>query len=99
MKYGYLYLFFVPMSLNVLKALWRELGIWKRMRHNCIVPLLGIITRHSLVFLVSPWMLNGTLHGYLKKSEILLADKYKLVGSFKLHWHLCILFLRASCIV
>ncbi|KAJ8580019.1 kinase-like protein, partial [Rhizopogon salebrosus TDB-379] len=96
MKYGYLYLFSVPMSLIVLKALWREIGIWKRMRHDCIVPLLGIIIHHSLVSLVSPWMPNGILHDYLQKSKISSAEKYKLVCSFKLPWLLCILLLVHS---
>jgi serine/threonine protein kinase len=99
MKYGYLYLFSVPISLIVLKALWREIGIWKRMRHDCIVPLLGIIIHHSLVSLVSPWMPNGILHDYLQKSKISSAEKYKLVCSFKLPWRLCILLLGVSCIM
>jgi serine/threonine protein kinase len=99
MKYGYIYLFSVLMSLNVLKALWREIGIWKRMCHDCIVPLLGIITHNSLVSLVSPWMPNGTLHDYLEKSKISSAEKYKLVCSFKLPRRLCILLLGVSCIM
>jgi serine/threonine protein kinase len=77
------------MSLSVflftLKVLWREIGIWKRMRHECIVPLLGTTTDfsadHSVSF-VSSWMPNGTLNTYLKtkKDNISLGEKYDLVS-------------------
>jgi hypothetical protein len=64
------------------KALWREIGIWKRMRHECIVPLLGTTTHYSPVSFVSPWMHDGTLDSYLKKVNRSLTVKYSLVGCF-----------------
>ncbi|KAJ8593188.1 kinase-like protein [Rhizopogon salebrosus TDB-379] len=66
------------MSLNYQKALWREIGIWKRMRHECIVPLLGTTTHYSPVSFVSPWMPDGTLNSYLKVKRS-LAEKYSLL--------------------
>jgi hypothetical protein len=72
------------MSLNIfeLKALRRETGVWKRLRHECIVPLLGY-TRlgddpSEPVSLVSLWMSKGTLHEYLKGK--IREDKYSLVS-------------------
>jgi hypothetical protein len=83
MKYGRIHLFLVLMSLNVfrLKALWREIGIWKRMRHECIVPLLGTTTHYSPVSFVSAWMPHGTLSSYLEVKRS-LEVKYSLVGYF-----------------
>ncbi|OAX35490.1 hypothetical protein K503DRAFT_366754 [Rhizopogon vinicolor AM-OR11-026] len=60
----------------------REIGIWKRMRHECIVPLLGTTTGFSAdhrVSFVSSWMPNGTLNTYLKK-EVSLRQRYNLVN-------------------
>ncbi|KAJ8595183.1 hypothetical protein M405DRAFT_390771 [Rhizopogon salebrosus TDB-379] len=72
------------------EALWREIGIWKRMRHKCIVPLLGTTAHDLRVSFVSSWMPNGTLNSYLevKRSS---AVKYSLVGCFQLHYPLCII--------
>lgn len=61
------------------EALRREIGVWKRLRHECIVPLLGY-TRDDPskpVSLVSLWMSKGTLHGYLDGK--IREDKYLLL--------------------
>lgn len=59
----------------------REIGVWKRLRHKCIVPLLGY-TRlgddpSEPVSLVSLWMSNGTLRSHL--SGKIREDKYLLL--------------------
>ncbi|KAF9229948.1 kinase-like domain-containing protein, partial [Melanogaster broomeanus] len=46
----------------------RELGIWRRLEHDNIVPFLGIVYRfgrHECASLVSLWMPNGTLQRFL----------------------------------
>ncbi|KAG1887051.1 kinase-like domain-containing protein [Suillus subluteus] len=61
------------------EALRREIGVWKRLRHECIVPLLGY-TRDDPsepVSLVSLWMSKGTLHRYLDGK--IRDDKYLLL--------------------
>ena len=84
-----IYVFLVPIYLNIftLQALWREIGIWKRLRHDFIVPLLGTTTYYSPVSIVSSWMPNGTLMSYLKKYQVKesLITKYNLVSFTKLH--------------
>ncbi|KAG0696516.1 hypothetical protein DFH29DRAFT_950612 [Suillus ampliporus] len=60
-------------------ALWREVGVWKRVRHECIVPLLGSTTHYSPVSLVSPWMPNGTLSSYLRRPCVESQEKYRLL--------------------
>ena len=73
-----------PMYLNVfhLKALRREIGIWKRLRHDCIVSLLGTAALYSPMSIVSSWMPNGTLMSYLQNDHVQksLTKKYDLVS-------------------
>ena len=72
------------MYLNVfhLKALRREIGIWKRLRHDCIVSLLGTAALYSPMSIVSSWMPNGTLMSYLQNDHVQksLTKKYDLVS-------------------
>ncbi|OJA21370.1 hypothetical protein AZE42_07302 [Rhizopogon vesiculosus] len=76
-----IYSSFVPLSLNIfhLEAFWREIGIWKRLRHEYIVPLLGTTTYESRVSFVSPWMPDGTLHSYIKNLKKDSATGYNLL--------------------
>lgn len=62
------------------EALRREIGVWKRLRHECIVPLLGYTRDDSPepVSLVSLWMSKGTLNSYLR-GKITLAERYLLL--------------------
>ena len=62
----------------------RELGIWRRLKHDNIVPLLGIAYGFGMqdaVSLVSSWMPNGTLASSLEKhdNELGVAHRLKLV--------------------
>ncbi|KAF9232429.1 kinase-like domain-containing protein [Melanogaster broomeanus] len=50
----------------------RELGIWRRLEHDNIVPFLGIVHgfgRHDCTSLVSLWMPNGTLQRFLAEQD------------------------------
>ncbi|KAG2076583.1 kinase-like protein [Suillus decipiens] len=70
----------VTRPLNSDKDLWRELGIWKRLRHPNILKLMGI-TRHfgRSVALVSPWMVNGNLTSFLSKNNETLGLRDRLL--------------------
>ncbi|KAG2131262.1 kinase-like domain-containing protein [Suillus bovinus] len=63
------------------KALRRELGTWKRLKHTNILPLLGIATGFSpFISMVSPWCEHGSLAVYLNKYEsITLSDRLRLL--------------------
>ena len=62
--------------------------MWKHLKHQNIVPLLGItVTPFQLI---SDWMSGGDLTGYIKKHPD--ADRLGLVGSLLLclphpHFH------------
>ncbi|KIJ12959.1 hypothetical protein PAXINDRAFT_101001 [Paxillus involutus ATCC 200175] len=50
------------------KAARRELGVWRRLKHDNIVPFLGVVYGFGLrdgASLVSLWMPNGTLQNFL----------------------------------
>ncbi|KAG0701590.1 kinase-like domain-containing protein [Suillus ampliporus] len=66
---------------EVEEALRRELGMWKRLGHTNIMPLLGITRGFSpYISMVSPWFENGSLTAYLRKYEgITLLDRLRLL--------------------
>ncbi|KAF8840481.1 kinase-like protein [Paxillus ammoniavirescens] len=52
------------------KKLNRELKVWAKLRHENIVPLLGVVSGFSVLpSMVSPWFSNGSLSSYLSKHE------------------------------
>lgn len=66
----------------------RELGIWRRLNHNHIVPFLGIAYGFGVqggVSLVSLWMPNSTLLSFLVKhdDELDVAHRLQLVRPTK----------------
>jgi hypothetical protein len=64
--------------------LFREIKLWLELEHENIVPLWGVADGFgSLPALVSPWLENGALTGYLQhKHEILSYNrKFALVRS------------------
>ncbi|KAI6161241.1 kinase-like domain-containing protein [Pisolithus thermaeus] len=52
------------------KRILREVHIWSKLRHENIVPLLGISTEFdSTVSIISEWMPMGTAHDYVQNAE------------------------------
>ena len=71
---------------NGSQASRRELGIWKRLCHDNIVPFLGIaygFGMNGAISLVSQWMPNGTLHAFLviHKDKLDAAHRLQIVCS------------------
>ena len=67
--------------LNGSQASRRELGIWKRLCHDNIVPFLGVaygFGMNGAVSLVSQWMPNGTLHEFLATHDDKLDAPHRL---------------------
>jgi hypothetical protein len=59
----------------------RELGIWKRLKHDNIVPFLGIAYGFGMdgsMSLVSLWMPNESIHQLLAKSDDNLGVAHRL---------------------
>ena len=59
----------------------RELGIWRRLKHDNIVPFLGISYGFGMegsMSLVSLWMPNGSLHKFLATYDDNLAVQHRL---------------------
>ncbi|KAG8889065.1 hypothetical protein FRB99_004029, partial [Tulasnella sp. 403] len=72
------------------KRFGREMRVWKAMKHNHIVPLLGFAILPIGACLVSPWCANGNAMEYLKKFPD--ASRYNLIlqvadGLIYLHTH------------
>ncbi len=63
----------------------REAVAWRSLEHRFILPLLGVFEEKSQQFLVSPFMINGTLTQWRKRQEkATIADIDRLVK------HLCL---------
>ncbi|KAF8557939.1 kinase-like protein [Imleria badia] len=68
-------------SNKSIKMLHRELGIWRRLEHDNIVPFLGIaygFGMDSTMSLVSLWMPNESLHKFLEKYDDNLGVVHRL---------------------
>jgi serine/threonine protein kinase len=64
--------------------LFREIKLWLELEHKNIVPLWGVADGFgSLPALVSPWLENGALTGYLQRKHEVLSynQKFALVRS------------------
>ena len=55
---------------------------WKGLRHPNVLPLLGVMMNENRFVMISEWMVNGSINGFLRASAD--ADRLKLVClSFK----------------
>ncbi|CAE6444576.1 unnamed protein product [Rhizoctonia solani] len=62
---------------KILKRATREIYLWSRLKHENIQPLMGVIIfKGHYLGMVSQWMENGNLHGYMRKSPNF--DRYKM---------------------
>ncbi|CAE6436323.1 unnamed protein product [Rhizoctonia solani] len=54
---------------KILKRATREIYFWSKLKHENIQPLMGIIVfKGHYLGMVSQWMENGNLHGYMRKN-------------------------------
>ena len=59
----------------------RELGIWRRLEHDNIVPFLGIAYGFGMkgsMSLVSLWMPHGSLHKFLEMYDDKLGVEHRI---------------------
>ena len=61
------------------KNFLREAIAWRSLSHPFILPLLGIYTEESQLFLVSPFMKDGTLTQWRRAQERGVTEIHKLV--------------------
>ena len=61
----------------------RELKVWGRLKHDCILPLWGVANNFGpYPAMICPWVLNGALTGFLERQQEMLSsqDKFSLVS-------------------
>ena len=61
------------------KDLCREAIAWRSFTHRSILPLLGIFEEKSHLFLVSPFIENGTLIQWRKQQERDVVEIHRMV--------------------
>ncbi|KDQ14249.1 hypothetical protein BOTBODRAFT_72888, partial [Botryobasidium botryosum FD-172 SS1] len=57
---------FVPQEAAIRRS-WREVEIWKTLRHPNVLPFLGSLTLSSKLYLVSPWMASGDAREFVNR--------------------------------
>ena len=60
----------------------KEVVTWKALRHQNVLPLLGVTMSSSRFTMVSEWMHNGNINEFVKTHRD--ANRFELVG---LHSH------------
>ncbi|KAF8313734.1 kinase-like domain-containing protein [Amanita rubescens] len=61
------------------KEVCREALIWRSLSHRYILPLRGIFEEKSQLFLVSPFMENGTLTQWRKNRRLVVNEVQRLI--------------------
>ncbi|KAF8335238.1 hypothetical protein F5887DRAFT_614117 [Amanita rubescens] len=68
---------------GLFQEFWNEALVWRTLRHDFILPLLGIFKERKVQFLVSPFMPNGTLMEWRRNiklpSSAELAEIHRLI--------------------
>ena len=76
--------FFIDRSLGILGGLTyhlqrfcKEVLLWKRLNHPNVLPFCGVLMNQNQFCMVSPWMENGNVLSYTRKSPE--ANRLRLV--------------------
>ena len=69
------------------QAFCREALMWGSLRHNFVLPFLGIHEEGGTAFLVSPYMENGTLAQWRKNTNPSIAQMTERVWFLLLAFH------------
>ncbi|OAX34041.1 kinase-like protein [Rhizopogon vinicolor AM-OR11-026] len=65
----------------------RELKVWERLKHDCILPLLGVADNFGpYPAMICPWVKNGTLTSFLERQQDTLScqDKFSILNDIAL---------------
>ena len=55
----------------------KEVVTWKSLRHQNVLPLLGVMMMEKQLTMVSEWMVNGTVNEFIKAHRD--ANRFELV--------------------
>ena len=58
----------------------KEVMTWKALRHQNVLPLLGVTMSNSQFSMVSEWMVNGNINEFIKAHRD--ANRFELVGTY-----------------
>jgi len=56
----------------------KEVVTWKALRHQNVLPLLGVTMSNNQFTMVSEWMINGNINEFSKAHRD--ANRFELVG-------------------
>ena len=56
----------------------KEVITWKALRHQNVLPLLGVTMKKNQFAMVSEWMINGNVNEFIKKH--INVNRFELVN-------------------
>lgn len=65
------------------QRLRREIQVWRRLQHDNIVPLLGVIGNfgpYASTGMVSPWMEHGNLNQFQRTEDLSVQFRLQIVS-------------------
>lgn len=82
--------YFDVLNFPWIQRLRRELNIWRRLNHENILPLCGVVSDFGpYPSMVCPWLECGNLNNYLeRKNDLAISDRFRLV-SFAMGHFIC----------
>ena len=64
--------------MSIAQRFCKEVLTWKSLRHQNILPLLGVAASNNQFAMVSEWMTNGNISEFVRSHRE--ANRFKLVG-------------------
>lgn len=80
--------------VGMIQRFYKEVVLWKRLKHRNILPVLGVSRDFAEFCLVSPWMKNGCITNYIRDNphvnplELVRMIFTRRVCFFPIHFHL-----------
>ena len=65
------------MIVVIAQRFCREVVTWKSLRHPNVLPLLGVTMGKKVFAMVSEWMVNGNINGFVRAHRD--ANRFELV--------------------
>ena len=69
---------------------------WKTLQHPNILPLMGVVMSETRFAMVSDWMVNGNINGFVKVHPD--ANRLELVIFHSMSHRLCFIDDRMTCL-
>jgi len=71
------------MIVGIAQTFCKEVVTWKSLHHPNVLSLLGVTMGKKVFAMVSEWMVNGNINGFVEAHRD--ANRFELVGLYSHH--------------